>query len=293
MFQEAPDIIQSEILPGPKLSDDTFILLRNFIYEKTGIFFTEKKKYFLEGRLAKRLHTLRITHFEDYLQLLRNDQYKLTEFEFLCNTITINETSFFRNEPQINAYHQRLAPEIIESKKGVGARSLRIWCAASSSGEDPYTLAMLYLEYLKPRYPDLHIQIIGTDINTAMIDLARKGEYNNYAVRTTPEAFLKKYFTNDNGLYKINSEVKDLVRFEYQNLMDRQKIRQMTHFDFIFCTNILIYFDEKAKIQVVGDLYYSLNRGGYLFIGYSEMLHRISTAFKLVSIPRATVYKKE
>lgn len=152
---------------------------------------------------------------------------------------------------------------------------------------------MLYLEHLKPRFPDLHIEIIGTDINTAILDVARKAEYNHYAIRSAPELYLKKYFDSSSGLYRLHADVKDLVRFEHHNLMDRQKNRRMMHFDFIFCTNVLIYFDEKAKIQVVGDLYYSLNRGGYLFIGYSEMLHRISTAFKLVSIPGATVYKKE
>ena len=267
--------------------------LRNFIYAKTGIFFPEKKKYFLEGRLAKRLQFLKLAHFEDYLQVLKHDQQKESEFEFLCNTITVNETSFFRNEPQINAFQRSLSGEIMELKKGLGARTLRIWCAACSSGEEPYTLAILYLEHLKPRFPDLHIEIIGTDINTAILDVARKAEYNHYAIRSTPELYLKKYFDSSSGLYRLHSDVKDLVRFEHHNLMDRQKNRRMMHFDFIFCTNVLIYFDEKAKIQVVGDLYYSLNRGGYLFIGYSEMLHRISTAFKLVSIPGATVYKKE
>jgi chemotaxis protein methyltransferase CheR len=293
MIEEVPDILRLDPSTMPKLSDETFVRLRDFIYSKTGIFFTEKKKYFLEGRLAKRLQVLKIAHFEDYYLFIKNDQNLQQEFELLCNTITVNETSFFRNEPQIAAFQDKLAAEIIETKKGLGARTLRIWCAASSSGEEPYTLAMVFLERIKPRYPDLHIQIIGSDINTAMLDLARKGEYNHYAVRSTPEVYLNKYFDHSNGIYRLHDDVKELVRFEYQNLMDRTKIRQMTHFDFIFCTNILIYFDEKIKIQVVGDLYYSLNRGGYLFIGYSEMLHRISTAFKLVSIPRATVYKKE
>jgi chemotaxis protein methyltransferase CheR len=236
---------------------------------------------------------LNITHFEEYLQILKYDQRRETEFEFLCNTITINETSFFRNEPQMNAFQQKLASEIIESKRTYGTRILRIWSAACSSGEEPYTLAMLYLEHIKPRYPDLHIEIIGTDINTAVMDMARTAEYSHYAIRSMPELYVNKYFDNCNGLYRLRKEVKELVRFEYKNLIDHQTMRQMTHFDFIFCSNVLIYFDQKAKIQVVGDLYDSLNRGGYLFIGSSEMLHRISNAFKLVSFPRMTVYKKE
>ena len=293
VFEQVPDRIRTEISSVPKLSDETFALLRDFIYSKTGIYFPEKKKYLIEGRLAKRLQFLNITTFEDYLHLLKYGQQKENEFGILCNTVTINETSFYRNEAQMVAFHQKLAGEVIEAKKTVGTRILKIWSAACSSGEEPYTLAMLFLEHLKPRYPDLHIEIVGTDINTAVVDMARAAEYSHYAIRSLPELYVKKYFDNNNGLYRLRPEVKELVRFEYKNLIDHQTMRQMTHFDFIFCSNVLIYFDQKAKIQVVGDLYDSLNRGGYLFIGSSEMLHRISNAFKIVSFPKMTVYKKE
>ena len=293
VFEQSPDRIRTELLNSPKLSDETFASIRDFIYSKTGIYFPEKKKYLIEGRLAKRLQSLNIAQFEDYLYLLKYGQNRDGEFESLCNIVTINETSFFRNEAQMIAFHQKLAGEIIDGKKVQGARSLRIWSAACSSGEEPYTLAMLYLEHLKPRYPGLHVEIIGTDINTAVVDMARAGEYSHYAIRSLPELYVKKYFDNNNGLFRLRPEVKELVRFEYNNLIDHQMMRQMSHFDFIFCSNVLIYFDMKAKIQVVGDLYDSLNRGGYLFIGSSEMLHRISNAFKIVSFPKTTVYKKE
>ncbi len=293
MFEQVPDRVRTEISSTPKLSDETFALLRDFVYSKTGIYFPEKKKYLIEGRLAKRLQLLNIARFEDYIHLLKYGQQRESEFELLCNTVTINETSFFRNEAQMNAFQQKLAVEIINAKKTFGKQILRIWSAACSSGEEPYTLAILYLEYLKPRYPDLQIEIIGTDINTAVVEMARVAEYSHYAIRSLPEPYVKKYFNNYNGLYRLRTEVKELVRFEYNNLIDHQSMRQMAHFDFIFCSNVLIYFDLKAKIQVVGDLYDSLNRGGYLFIGSSEMLHKISSAFKLVSFPKATVYKKE
>ncbi len=291
MFEQAQDRIRVDF--APKLSEETFVMLRDFIYSKTGIFFPEKKKYLIEGRLVKRLQVLKLGHFEDYLQLLKYDQLKQNEFEFLCNTITINETSFFRNDAQTDAFQKKFAEEVIEAKKAYNNRTLRIWSAACSSGEEPYSLAMLYLEHLKPRYPELRIEIIGTDINTAVLDMAHKAEYNQYAIRSMPKLYLNKYFDQSNGVYRLRQEVKELVRFEYINLIDREKMRHMMHFDFIFCANVLIYFDEKAKIQVVGDLFNSLNRGGYLFIGFSEMLHRISTAFKLVSIPKTTAYKKE
>jgi chemotaxis protein methyltransferase CheR len=291
VFEQAQDRIRVD--SSPKLSEETFVMLRDFIYSKTGIYFPEKKKYLIEGRLVKRLQVLKLEHFEDYLHLLKYGQQKESEFEFLCNMVTINETFFFRNDAQIDAFQQKFADEVIEAKKAYNNRTLRIWSAACSSGEEPYSFAMLYLEHLKPRYPDLRIEIVGTDINTAVLDMAQKGEYNQYAIRSTPKLYLNKYFDQSNGVYRLKQEVKQLVRFEYINLIDREKMRRMMHFDFIFCANVLIYFDEKAKIQVVGDLFNSLNRGGYLFIGFSEMLHRISTAFKLVSIPKTTAYKKE
>jgi len=291
VFEQAQDRIRVD--PAPKLSEETFVMLRDFIYSKTGIFFHEKKKYLLEGRLGKRLQVLKIVQFEEYLHLLKYGQQKECEFELLCNMVTINETFFFRNDAQIDAFQQKFAEEVIEAKKVYNHRTLRIWSAACSSGEEPYSLAMLYLEHLKPRYPDLHIEIVGSDINTAVLDMAQKAEYNQYSIRSTPKLYLNKYFDQFNGVYRLRQEVKELVRFEYINLIDREKMRHMMHFDFIFCANVLIYFDEKAKIQVVGDLFNSLNRGGYLFIGFSEMLHRISTAFRLVSIPKTTAYKKE
>jgi chemotaxis protein methyltransferase CheR len=293
LFEHVQNINRPDVIGSLKLSDETFVKLRDFIYSKTGIYFPEKKKYLIEGRLAKRLQFLKFTNFESYIQYLKNSPQRENEFEALCNTVTINETSFFRSEPQVTAFQNRLADEVIQAKMNFGIRTLRIWSAACSSGEEPYTMAMLYLEHLKPKYPDLRVEIVGTDINTSVLDMARKGEYNQYAIRSTPELYLKKYFDYHNGLYLLHDEVKELVRFEHHNLFDRDKMKHMTHFDFIFCANVLIYFDEKAKIQVVGDLYNSLNRGGYLFIGYSEMLHRISNAFKLVSIPKTTAYKKE
>ena len=293
MFDQIQNRTRAEVSPLPKLSDETFLKLRDFIYQKTGIYFPEKKKYLIEGRLVKRLQLLQIAHFEEYLQLLKYGSHIHTEFEFLCNTVTINETFFFRNDSQIEAIQQRIAQEVIEGKSEYGKRTLRIWSAACSSGEEPYTLAMLFLETIKPRYSNLRVEIIGTDINTSVLEMALRGEYRRYAVRTIPESYLKKYFTHQDGLYRLNAEVKELVKFEHQNLIDHAKMREMTNFDLIFCANVLIYFSQQIKIQVVGDLYNSLNRGGYLFIGSSEMLHGISTAFKLVSLPKTTAYKKE
>jgi chemotaxis protein methyltransferase CheR len=177
--------------------------------------------------------------------------------------------------------------------KGAGPRKLRVWSAASSSGEEAHTIAMIYLERLRPRYPGLDLEVVGTDINTTVLETARKGVYRDYSVRNMPAQYLNKYFRTEDSRFFVKDEVRQHVRFEFLNLSDQVRMKQMTSFDIIFCCNVLIYFDQKSKIQVVSNLYDALNRGGYLFIGYAESLHGISTAFKLVNFPKTVAYKKE
>ena len=277
---------------APKMSDDTFRLLREFIYQQTGIYFQDNKKYLLEGRLGKRLQVLNIPDFESYLQLIRYGARRAEEMKFFYDAITINETFFFRNEPQFEAFENALVPAIVASKPG-GRGKLRVWSAASSSGEEAHTLAMIYLEKLRPKYPLLDLEVVGTDISSSVLETARKGVYRDYSVRNTPRHYLDKYFTVEDSRYEVHEEVKRYVRFEHLNLYDQQRMRQMLTFDVIFCCNVLIYFDAQSKIQVVSNLYNALNRGGFLFIGYAESLHGISTAFKLVNFPKTVVYKKE
>jgi chemotaxis protein methyltransferase CheR len=275
------------------LSDAAFIELRTFIYERTGIFFAEKKKYLLEGRLGKRLQHLKIAGYEEYLQLLKYGRQKEEEYRFLCEAVTINETFFFRNEPQFEALEQVILPELIAAKQKMGSPRLRIWSAACSTGEEPYTIAMLFLERLKPRYPNLSIEIVATDISSSVLDVASRAAYGEYSIRNLPALYREKYFTVENGRFQLREEVTHFVKFQHLNLYNRQEMRQFRNFDVVLCRNVLIYFDNKSKVQVVADLYNSMNSGGYLFIGYSELLHGISTAFKVKSLPKTTAYKKE
>lgn len=276
-----------------KMSDETFRLLRSYIYELTGIYFQDSKKYLLEGRLGKRLQLLGMGKFEEYFQLVKYGQYRQEELKHLYEAVTINETFFFRNEPQFEAFEQVLVPELFAIKRKSGKPKLRIWSSASSSGEEAYTLAMLYLERLKPKYPELEIEIVGTDINNAVIETAKRGVYRDYSIRNMPKKYLDKYFQTENGRYNLRDEVKRLARFEHLNLSDQLKMRQMQNFDIIFCCNVLIYFDTKSKVSVISNLYNSMSRGGYLFIGYAESLHGISAAFKLLNFPKTVAYKKE
>jgi chemotaxis protein methyltransferase CheR len=276
--------------PQIKMTDEEFRQLRAYIYELTGIYFQDSKKYLLEGRLGKRLQILNMARFDEYLQFIRFGSRRSEEIKFFYDTITINETFFFRNEPQFDAFLNTIVPEVVKTR---GSRKIRVWSAASSSGEEAHTLAMIYLEKIKPKYPGVEIEIVGTDINSSVLATAKSGIYREYSIRNMPKLYLDKYFTASDGRYQLRDEVRRLARFDLMNLYDRTRMRQMGSFDVIFCCNVLIYFDTKSKIQVVGDLYNSLNTGGHLFIGYAESLHGISTAFKLISFPKTVAYKKE
>jgi chemotaxis protein methyltransferase CheR len=278
---------------SPKMDDATFKKFRDLIYELCGISFTENKKYLLEGRIAKRLEAHNLSSFDDYYRMLSSQATVRDELPNLYEAVTINETYFFRNPPQFEALEQVIIPEILQAKQVQGNKKLRIWSAASSSGEEPYTMAMLLLEKIKPQFPSFQFEIIASDINTAVLEKARSGVYKEYAIRNMSAYYLNKYFTQEGDKYILNSEVRNMVKFMCINLYDTPTMRTMTGFDVIFCCNVLIYFDTTAKQQVVANLYDALNKNGYLFIGYSESLHGVSKAFKLLHFPKTITYKKE
>jgi chemotaxis protein methyltransferase CheR len=280
---------------SPKMDDETFRRYRDFIYEQCGIAFTENKKYLLEGRIAKRLEAHGLTSFDEYFKLINSATHQRDELPNLFETVTINETYFFRNPPQFEALEQVIIPEILRAKQDSPSapKKLRIWSAASSSGEEAHTLAMILLDKIKPQFPNFQFEIVGTDISAAVLEKARAGVYKEYAVRNMPPYYLNKYFTREGDRFILAPEVKSIVKFMSANLYDTPTMRTMSSFDVVFCCNVLIYFDTPAKQQVVANLYDALNKGGYLFIGYSESLHGVSRSFKLVHFPKTIAYKKE
>jgi chemotaxis protein methyltransferase CheR len=276
-----------------RMTDDVFERVRKYVYEQTGIYFQDNKKYLLEGRLGKRVQLLGLRDYDEYLQLLKYGVARREELRHFYDAITINETFMFRNEPQFEAFEQKLIPELMASKKGMANPKIRIWSAASSSGEEAHTLAMIYLEKLKPKFPTMQLEVVGTDINLSVIETARKGVYREYSVRNTPKNYLEKYFTFDGQRYAAKDEVRRFLKFQQLNLSDQAAMKTLGTFDIVFCCNVLIYFDQKSKAQVVQGLYTNLAHGGYLFIGYAESLHGVSTAFKMTSFPKTVAYKKE
>jgi chemotaxis protein methyltransferase CheR len=275
-----------------KLSLDTFHQLRDFIYEKCGIFYSDTKKYLVENRLTRRLEEYGFKTFEEYLYFLKYDSRRHHELSFLFDVITTNETSFFRNPPQLEAFEKGILPLVVENCRKSSNSRMKIWSAPCSTGEEPYTLAIILLEN-RAIMAGISTEIIASDISEGVLTSARRGIYGTNAIRSTSKYIIDKYFTVNSDTYTIKPEIKNMVKFSNINLYDQTKMKTMRGFDVIFCRNVLIYFDEKAKRQIVASLYDSLNPNGYLFIGHSETLHNISRAFKLVNYNRMPVYKKE
>jgi len=273
-----------------ELDDATFIEFRNFVYEKSGIYFNESKKYLFESRIEKRVQALKLKSFKEYLEYIKLPN-NIEELHQLYDAITINETYFFRAPQQFEALEKIIVPELIQEKQGK-SNYLRFWSAASSTGEEAYTLALIVKEYLMPRYPSITFQILASDINTQVIEFARRGVYKEYAIRNVPPHLLSKYFKNNGMTYELSEDIRKMVRFANINLYDEKAVKTITGVDIIFCANVLIYFDIPSKQKVVSYLYDVLNPGGYLFIGYSESLHGISKAFSLIHLPKALAYKK-
>jgi chemotaxis protein methyltransferase CheR len=277
----------------PEMTSMQFEQWRKFIYEKTGIYFQDNKKYLLESRLLKRIVHLKISSYEEYFKLLSTGLNNKGEMRYFYDTITINETFFFRNTGQLDAMVQKVIPEILQNNQKIGKQKIRIWSAACSSGEEAYSVAIMLNEFIKPRFPEVTFEIVGTDINQTVLDTAVRGIYGDYAIRNMPVQYLKKYFKQIDGMYELNLDIKTMATFKNANLFDNNEMMYLNNFDIIFCANVLIYFDNNSKIKVVNQLYKSLNKGGYLFIGFSETLHGISKAFSVVSFPKTVGYKKE
>lgn len=276
-----------------KISDSNFEILRDFIYNFCGIYFHTGRKYFLESRLARRMEVKGLKDYADYYKLLRSGAEGPTEIKQLLVEITTNETCFFRNTQQIAALERQIFPEIIEAKKKIGFKKLRIWSAGSSSGEEPYTFAMILNEKRASILKDWVIEIVGTDISDKVLTQAKDGTYNNYSVRNMSEFYRKKYFKEESaGVFNIAPDIKRMVSFSNLNLFEDSRMVFMKSFDIIICSNVLIYFDAPAKAKIVQHFYNNLQPYGYFFLGQSESLHSVNDKFKTVHFPGGFAYKK-
>jgi chemotaxis protein methyltransferase CheR len=280
-------MFEEQIIPLP---DDVFRLLRDFIHGYCGIYFDDGSKFLLERRLSRRLEQHRLKSFEEYYHFLKYDRKREDELVVLVDNLTTNETYFFRESLQLRAFTDEILPELRQS---AGDRKvLRIWSAGCSTGEEPYTIAILLLES-GDWWRDWQLEILGSDINQRVLHTARKGVYKRSAHRATSPEMLAKYFVQDEkGDYRIIDRVKELVSFSSVNLLDPHKTSLISNMDVIFCRNVIIYFDREAKRKVIDSFYQKLRDGGYLLLGHSESLINISNAFVLRTLKNDMVYQK-
>ena len=276
-----------------RITDQEFVQLRDFIYEKSGIYVDEKRKYLFESRFSRRLADLGLNSFADYIKFLKFDASKDQELNKLFELVTTNETSFYRDIRQLEAFRDNVLKEKLEQQRAAGKLELNIWSAGCSSGEEPYTLSMLLHEVLRMEIARWKITITAVDLSPAMIEQARKGVYKDYAFKTTPDDIKSRYFTQEGDGWKIKPPITRLVKFQQMNLNDAPMLKRIPRSHIVFCRNVIIYFDEDMKKRVVSSFYDNLLPGGYMMLGHSETLHKISSSFKPIYHPGTIAYRKE
>jgi len=270
------------------LSDGLFDKFIKLIYKKTGLYYESNKKYFVQKRIEKRAELLGMETLNEYYMMLKFTDDS-SEFYRLINDLTVNETYFFRDFPQLRNFAEDVLP--IFEKEKESRKKIKIWCAACSTGEEPYTLFIILQEMLES--PEKwEIQILASDINTEVLKSAKSGLYESRAVKDVPPEYLEKYFTKRNDKYLVNLNVRRAVSFKRMNLMDENEMSSITGCDFIFCRNCLIYFNDESRKNVLASFYESLNPGGFVFLGHSESVGRISSDYKVQRIGDTIVYSR-
>lgn len=270
------------------LPDDVFRQLRDQIYKRTGMFYADSSKYLLQKRLSPRARELNFDSFQKYFYFLQYDPRADAEFDQIFDLITTNETYFFREPQQLAAFTHEIVPEVLARK---GTRKVRVWSAGCSSGEEPYSIAMLLKE--AGWYDKASFEIFASDINQQMLNRARRGHYRENSFRSTSPELREKYFTKQpDGSWHVSDDIRNRVSFGRLNIYDEPRVSLLGHLDVIFCRNVIIYFDDASKRVVVNNFYKRLNEGGFLLLGHSESLISLSTQFKLRHLTHDMVYQK-
>lgn len=272
-----------------EINDEEFKLLRDFVYNNIGINLTDEKRTLLMGRLQKILRKHKLSSFKDYYQFIVDDKTGDALSE-LADTISTNHTFFGREKDHFDYFLSKVLPEIEARCKQNGTRDFRVWSAGCSTGEEPYTLVMLMMEYFKSDYPKWTAGVLATDISSSVLAKAKIGIYTNERVSSMPEHLVKKYFKPQlpNGDWEVIDAVKKEVVYKRLNLMN-PVFPFKKQFDCIFCRNVMIYFDSPTRKVLVEKFYQSVVDRGYLFIGHSETLKREGTDFEFI-LP--AVYQK-
>lgn len=271
---------------APAFSEEDLKRLCEFLYRRTGMVFNEAKRYYVQRRLDERMAATGTTNFGSYFAHLRADE--ASEIELFINAFTINETYFYREDYQL----QCLSRDMLRERVEAGRRSVRIWSAPCSTGEEPYSIAMWLLENW-PLVDDYEIEIVGSDIDTRVLESARDGRYSRRALMRLSPDLIERYFEQEaEESWRIIEDLRESVRFAPVNLLAPNEMRGYGQFDVIFCRNVLIYFDDASRRLAADNLFESLAPGGFICLGHSESMSRISPLFEVRRFGDAIVYQK-
>jgi chemotaxis protein methyltransferase CheR len=266
------------------LNDADFERYRKLIYDESGIHFSAANRTILESRLKERLRSAKLQTVGEYYDYVRRDP---EELKVLLDSVTTNLTRFFRNQAHWQTFQHFVVPDLVERKKKAGDRKIRVWSAGCSTGEEPYTVAMVLNELLPA---DFGHEITASDLSLKSVLTAKEGFYPEMRVNGVPEYYLNKYFEQREGGYKIVDAVRSSIKFDYHNLKNDSGLRNL---DIVFCRNVLIYFDETAQKEAVERFWSAMAPFSYLFIGHSESLFGMNTQFQFVKTDWACIYKKD
>jgi chemotaxis protein methyltransferase CheR len=276
---------------GPEkwlLDDDLYARVCALIHDVTGLYFSDNSRYFLEKRLETRMEAIGGMSPRDYLSFLRFDSHRDEEWDQLISLITTTETYFMREERQLRCFQRDVLPIL---KQRSGPQKMRIWSAGCSTGEEPYTIAMLVRD---AGIPEEQVEIFATDINSRALARAKEGVYGDSAFRAVDAAFKERWFTRVSpGKLRIKDEIRQRISFSRFNLLETDRYALLPPMDVIFCRNVIIYFDLESKVKVILRFFEKMRSGGFLMLGHSESLISITDKFKLIHLPGDLVYTKE
>jgi chemotaxis protein methyltransferase CheR len=271
-----------------ELPDDIFRQLREQIYKRSGLFFADSSKYLLQKRLSPRARELNFDSFQKYFYFLSYDPRAEAEYDQIFDLVTTNETYFFREPAQLTAFVEEIIPDILSRKP---TKKIRIWSAGCSSGEEPYSIAML-LE-TAGLFREATFEIFASDLNQQVLAKARRGLYRENAFRATDPDLRARFFSHEpDGSWRISDEIRNRVSFGRLNIYDEARVSLLGYLDIVFCRNVIIYFDDASKRAVINNFYQRLLDGGYLLLGHSESLISLSTQFRLKHLKHDMVYQK-
>ena len=266
------------------LNDVDFEKFRKTIYDESGITFSLTNRPILDSRIKEILREKGLSTAQEYYDLIQKDH---EEMKRMLDSVTTNLTRFFRNQPHFDALEKYVIPHILEEKRKKGEYTIRVWSAGCSTGEEPYTIAMILKRILPFGFT---FSVTASDISLKSLMTAQTGLYAENKIDGIPADYLEQYFTKTENGYQIKKEIMDVVKFDYHNLKNDSGAR---NYDIVFCRNVMIYFDEPAQLAVLNRFWASMADHSYLFIGHSESLFGMNTRFEFLKTDWACLYQKK